>query len=177
MEAFSSRRLLVREPQLGDTELHQLPSGPHPGQGQRRVGSGGQRHVDARREVVEEEAERVVAGGVGDEVVVVQHQEQLCADRVQVVEQRRQDQSVKVGAGAPQRLQRGRPHLRLDCPQGVHQIGPQAGRVVVALVDREPGDPAATGRHPPLAEQSGLAEPGRRVQQAQLGLQARLEQR
>ena len=68
------------------------------------VGSRGQRHMDAGREVVQEEAECLVAGRVGDEVVVVQDQEQRRGDGMQVVEQRRHDHPVEVGAGAPQRL-------------------------------------------------------------------------
>ena len=176
MEAFRSADASSCVNRSSATRSSTSSSGPHPGQGERRVGSRGQRHMDAGREVVQEEAECLVAGRVGDEVVVVQDQEQRRGDGMQVVEQRRHDHPVEVGAGAPQRLERGRPHLRLDRPQGLRHIDPQAGRIVVLLVDREPGDPAATGR-PPLAEQGGLAEPGGRVQEAQPGLHALLEQR
>jgi hypothetical protein len=70
------RGLLAGELQVGDPELGHVPTDPHPGHGQRRVGTAGQRHMDARREVVQEIADALVAGGVGDQVVVVQDQEQ-----------------------------------------------------------------------------------------------------
>jgi hypothetical protein len=47
--------LFVRELQVGDPQLGQLLTGPHPGQGQRGVNPGGQHHMDPDGEVVQEE--------------------------------------------------------------------------------------------------------------------------
>ena len=58
------RGLLAGELQVGDPELGQLPTDPHPGQGQRRVGTAGQRHMDPRREVVQEVADAPVEAGL-----------------------------------------------------------------------------------------------------------------
>jgi hypothetical protein len=124
------------------------------------------------REMVQEEAERLVAGGVGHQMVVIQYQHELRVDRGQLVEQRRQHRPVQVRARAPQGLERGPAHVGLDGPERLDHVHPEAGRVVVALVQRHPGHPAGTGTGAPLGKQRRLAEPGGCVEQAELALQA-----
>ena len=144
---------------------------------ERRVDPGRQHHMHISRKMVQEQAEGLVADRVGHHVVVVQHQHQRPAHRAQVVDQRRHHHPLQLHARAAQRLQGDGPHPRLDGPQRRHQIAPEAGRVVVALIQRHPSHPPATSRLAPLGEQGRLAGPGRRGQQAQLGLQAGLEHR
>ena len=58
------RRLPGREPQVRGAQLGQLPAGPQPRQGQRRVAAAGQRQVQPRRPVLEQEPERLRAPAV-----------------------------------------------------------------------------------------------------------------
>ena len=169
--------LFVGELQVGGPDLGQLSPGSHPGQRQRRVGTGRQRHVDACWEVVQEQGQGPVADRVGDQVVVVQDQEQRQPGRAQLVEQSRQDRPVQVRAWAPQGRQRAPPYARLDGAERLHHIGPEPCGVVVALVQRDPGHPASARDRAPLGQQRRLAEAGRSVHQAELALQAELEQR
>jgi hypothetical protein len=169
--------LFVGELQIAHPQFGQLSSGSHPGQLKRRVGPGGQRHVDAGREVLQEVTEPVMAAGIGDEVIVVQHQYQRRADRAQVVQQRRQDHPIKVRARTAQGLERGGADPGLDGAERLDHIDPEPRRVVVARVQRDPGHPTPAGFSAPLAEQGRLARTGRSVQQTQLGRQAGLEQR
>ena len=164
-------RLLVGEVQVGDPDLGQLSPGSHPGQRQRWVSPSRQHYVDAGREVVQEDAEGLVAAGVGHQVVVVQHQHQRRADRAQLAVQRRQHRPVQVRPGALQGSKRGRAHARLDGPQRLHDVSPEASRVVVALVQRHPGHPAGALHGAPLGRSVACrirAEP----RAAQLALQA-----
>ena len=118
-----------------------------------------------------------MADRVGDQVVVVQDQEQRQSRRAQLVQQSRQDRPVQVRAWAPQGRQRAPPYARLDGAERLHHIGPEPCGVVVALVQRDPGHPASARDRAPLGQQRRLAEAGRSVHQAELALQAELEQR
>ena len=73
-------------------------------------------------------------------------------------------------AGAQQGLERGRAHARLDGAEGLDHIDPEAGGVVVPLVQRDPGYPTPTVGSLPLGQQGRLAEPGRRLHQAEPAL-------
>jgi hypothetical protein len=129
--------------------------------------------------MIDEERERLVAVGVGHQVVVVQREHQLRLDRGQLVEQLGQGhlgQEVD-RASALQQLERHLPERGLDHPEGFDDIGPEPHRVVVALVQRHPGDPPRwLVGHGPLGQQRGLSRSGGGVDQAQPSLCPLLQQ-
>ena len=71
------RRLLRGEPQVGGAQLGQVPTGPQPGQRQRRVGPAGQHQVQARRQVIQQERQRRVHLQGVDQVVIINDQQHL----------------------------------------------------------------------------------------------------
>ena len=116
---------------------------------------------------------------VGDQVVVVQHQHQVGLAGGELVEQLRQDHlGEDVGrARALEQGERALPEAGLDHPERLDDIGPEPHRVVVAVVQRQPGDPpGAVVGPPPLGQQGGLARTGRGVDQAQPPLGPGLQQ-
>ena len=72
--AQEGRRLVGGEAQLGVPQLGELAPGPQPRQGQRRVGPAGQDGMQARWQVIEQEAQRRMHRLRADQVVVVEHQ-------------------------------------------------------------------------------------------------------
>ena len=163
------RRLLRREPQFRRAQLGQLPAGPPPRQGQRRVAAAGQGQVQPRRLVLEQEPERLVHERRADHVIVVQDQQQrpvrvgLAGD---LVDQGRHQRLERRGRGRPEQRAHPLADPRPHPVQRGHRMPPEPGRVVVAGVQRQPGHgmPAAPG---PLGQQDRLAVPGRRADQDQ----------
>ena len=153
------------EPEVGGSQLDELAAGAKPRQRQRRVGPGGQDDPEPLGQVLDEERDRLVHLGLGDDVVVVEDQHTGVGVGGEVVDQagdRVEGRGGGVGRGA--RLQPG--------PlQGGHEVGEEPGDVVVALVEREPGDTdvgASLGEAAdPLGEDGRLAEPRRRGDQPQ----------
>ena len=167
------------EAELGDAQLDQLAAGPQAGQGQGRVDPGGHHQVHVGRQVLDEEPEAGMAHPVGDQVVVVQHQHQVGLAGGELVEQLRQDH-LGEDVGRARALEQGERALAepgLDHPERLDDIGPEPHRVVVAVVQRQPGDPpGAVVGPPPLGQQGRLARPGRGVDQAQPPLGPGLQQ-
>ncbi len=92
---------------------------------------------------------------VGDHVVVVQDEHDRPGLRDQVVDQQGNrgvaDRAPPGGQGA----QRAFPDAGQRLPERGQHVAPEQDRVVVAGVERHPGDPRVTGRAP-LCEQGGL---------------------
>ena len=102
--------LVGGEAQVGGADLEQLAPGAQARQRQGRVGAAGDHQVDLRRQVLEQERHRLVDLRRLDDVVVVEHQDQVVVDGVQVVEQRRDDDVRRLpeapGARAARRRRR-----------------------------------------------------------------------
>ena len=161
-------RLLGPEPQGGGAQLGQLPAGPERGQGQRRVGPAGQDQPQLVGQPVQQQPQAVVDRRGLDPVVVVQDQGELAGLAGQGVDQDGDHGLERRRPGAAP--EQGRHPLAgpgLGLVKGGGHVPPEAGGVVVALVERQPGHrpPAAPG---PFAEQGRLAEPGRGAYQGQL---------
>ena len=144
-----------REPQVGGAQLQQLASRPQPRQRQRRVGPGRHRDARPRREVLQEERDGVVHGGFGDDVVVVERQHRGPVELVEVVDQAGQH---RLGRELAAGLEQGR-----GLGPGAHrgdQMRQEPTGVVVALVQRQPGNPRRrlVPGCQPLGEQRRLAE-------------------
>ena len=117
------------------------------------------------RLVLEEERHPVVHLGRLDEVVVVQDQHQVGRQPVEVVEQR-SERRIDRRRGRRQQLERSVAESRHGGLHGGHHVGPEQRGVVVAPVQRQPGDRGSVRGSPgkPFGEQGRLAEPSRRGQ-------------
>ena len=171
------RRLPRCEPQFRGAQLGQLPAGPQPRQGQRRVAAAGQRQVQPRRPVLEQEPERLVHRLRADHVIVIQDQQQrLICIRLAgyLVDQGRHQRLERRRRGRPEQRAHPLADPRPHPVQRGHRMPPEPGRVVVASIQRQPGHwmPAAPD---PLGQQDGLAVPGRRADQDQSASPALVE--
>ena len=134
-------RLGRGEAEVGGAHLGELPATAEPGQRQRWVGAGRDHQVQVVGEVVEEEGHRLVHVRRFDGVVVVENEDPLRARRVlagarDVVDERGQGGG---GRGGVQRLENCGVDVEADASKGGHQVGQEAGQVVVAVVEGEPG--------------------------------------
>jgi len=71
------RGLVGSEPKLGGAQLGELTAGPQPPQRQRRVGPARQHHLQPRRQMLQQEQQRLVHRLSVEQVVVVQNQDRL----------------------------------------------------------------------------------------------------
>ena len=159
-------RLGGAEPQVFGPQLGQVPAYPQAAERQRRVGPGDEHQVQLRRAAIQQRGDRRVHLGAGDEMVVVQHQDQRSLGRRQLVDERGEHVAQHVGAGRVQPPQRGGPRGRARLAGGEQQVTPEALGVVVAAVERNParGD-IVPGQ--PVGHDRALAPPGRRDDQGQ----------
>ncbi|MGD8997907.1 MAG: hypothetical protein PVH80_07345, partial [Anaerolineae bacterium] len=138
------------EAEVSLTQLGQLAAPAQPGDRQGWVGAGGDDQVQAGRQVVEQEGERVVDGLGRDEVVVVEDEDDLatggfpcrlagCRAGRDVVDEGGEDRFSRWRPGGLERGQGGLSDARLHGLQGGDEVGEEAGQVVVALVEGEPG--------------------------------------
>ena len=155
-------------------QLGQLPAGPQPGQRQRRVAAAGQHQVQRGRQVVQQELQRPVHLRRVDQVVVVDDQRHVVGCRGELVDQRRH--------GRGERRRRGAGDQRTDPlgdpgPHPVQRggdVAPEPHRVVVARVQRQPGDRPPVGAAPSRpAGSTCRTRPGRRPAPARLPSPAR----
>ena len=114
------------------------PRGAQAREWQRRIGAGGDHQVQARRQVIEDEGERLVDRRAVDGMVIIQHQDGIRRQRGQGVEHPRQ-----------QRIDRGR-WRELERRQGIggetgleriqrrDHIAPEACRIVISGIERDP---------------------------------------
>ena len=154
------------EPQVVGPQLGQVAAYPQAAERQRRVGPGEKHQVQLRRTAIQQRGHRRVHLGAGDEVVVVQHQDQRGPLRRQFVNERGEHVTQHVGAGRVQSPQRGGPRRRARLVGGEQQVPPEALGVVVAAVERNParGD-IIPGQ--PVGHDRALAPPGGRYDQGQ----------
>jgi hypothetical protein len=133
-------RLVLGEAQVALAHLGELAAGPQPGQRQRRVGAAGQHQPQAGRRALQQQGEAAVDRRRLDEVVVVQHQRQLSGPGDQLVDDGGHHRLQRGRLGPAQ--QRGEPLADRD-PRPVQRggdVAPEPHRVVVAGVQRHPGD-------------------------------------
>jgi hypothetical protein len=152
-------------PQLGQVTAH-----PQPGQRQRRVGAGGHDQAQRLRQVRDEELDGLVNAGIGEHLVVVEHQHVPAGRRGQLVQQQRQRQVDHRPVGRADGLQGRLADVVADPAQRGEHVTPEPGGLVVVLVERDPGDAPPLPRvGRPAAQQARLAPPGRRHHHGQPG--------
>src|ERR1700722_20269159 len=112
--------------------------------------------------MLQEERHLLVTAGLGDRLVVVKHESNRRRKRSQLVEQ-----DGKHGSGDIRLVDLKLPGIRLaDEPrasflQRVHDVPQERARIILAVTEREPGEPPTLHlAGPPLCYQSRLAEAG-----------------
>jgi len=156
------RRLLRGEAEIGRTDLQELASSPQAGERPRWVRPAGDDEVQLFREVLDQEEHRLLHVEGLDEVVVVQHQDDIAGERSEVVQQTGDDRFQRCRGGL-QPAQCVGSDVGSDLSHGGDDIGPEHRRVAVAPVERQPRRRLhllIVGGEP-LGEQRGLAEAGR----------------
>ncbi|MDQ4068558.1 MAG: hypothetical protein M3203_03640, partial [Actinomycetota bacterium] len=115
------------------------------------------------REVLDQEEHRLLNVEGLDDVVVVQHQDDIVGERFEVVEQAGDDRFQRRRRGLQCAQCVGSYISGSDLAHGGDDIGPEQRRVAVTPVERQPRRLrlGAFGGEP-LREQRGLAEAGRR---------------
>jgi hypothetical protein len=186
--------LAWREAEIGGAQLRHLVPGAQAREWERRVSACGDNHVQLGREVVKQEAHGLMNRPSVDQVVVVEHERRVERHHTQVVQERREDGLDRWRLRGRQQGQCGRATSRLECVQRRADVPPEAERIVIRAIHRDPGNVcgvrrAAWGlkivgrRNPhapsrkPLNEQCGLAEASRRSDQQQFAHQSRLHAR
>ena len=127
------------EEELGAADLDQLIARPQATEGQRRVGARGDDEVDLRGRLARRKATASWTAGRADRVVVVQDEDQVAGQSAQVVQERGQDVPGRRGLRGPEHGQGSRAHALLHPVEGRDDVGEEPHRVVVVLVEREPG--------------------------------------
>ncbi len=164
------------EAQVGGAHFGQLAARSQPRQRQRRVFARGDHQVQGRRQMLNEKCQRLPDRGRLDDVVVVQHQQRRRRERRQLVDQRGQQRFQRRRLWRTQRGQHARAQLRRNPLHRRREIDEKARRIVVANVEREPGDRTPTLRNPG-ADQRRLAKTRRRGDQRQPAVQPGVQPR
>ena len=166
------RRLVEAEPEVGGAHLTQFTPAPVPGQAKGRIGTAGQHHAQLGRTVLEQEPDGRVHTFRTDQVVVVedqQHVRQVWLGR-DIVDQRADQRVVtRRRRWASQRPQPPGNARTRQVESGQH-VAPEPYRVVVSLIEGQPGDRPG---HVPgtLRQENRLAVTRRRGHQHQPAVQ------
>ena len=99
-------------------------------------------------------------GGGRHQMIVVKDEHQWRRKRRQLVEKKGKDRFRRWRLGCAQQLLHTAAKLRLLGLQGGNQIGEKTGRVVVVVIQRQPGD-WVIGLGDPLANEGRFAKAGR----------------
>ena len=119
------------------------PHGPEPPQWQRRVGAARDDEVDVLGEVLHEEGNRLVGVLLGYELVVVEHQYNPMGQLGELVYEhgeRRLVEPAPTGAHSHENIGSEALFLRHDSAQRLDYVPPQPDRIVVLLVEGDPGE-------------------------------------
>ena len=134
-------RLGDREPEVGDGDLAQVPSGPMPGDVEGRLDPGGDHQLEPGRRMVQQEGHRLVHLGARDQVVVVDHQRGPTGQRDHLVDELRAALPRRGSSpGVTRSSRRSLSDRRGDRPQRLDHVQEEADRVVVTPVQRDPGE-------------------------------------
>ena len=146
-----------RKAQIGGAEFGELTLNPQPGQRQRRVFAGGDGQMKRRRKMFQQKRQGRADLRIVQNVVVVQHKVDGVRQGAEVIEEFGEN-GGQVGRGHRLKSsQDSAPDLRGHALERCDQVKGEPYRVVVALVQREPGgwSPAAPC---PFTQQRRLPE-------------------
>ena len=111
-------------------------------------------------------------GLLRDEVVVIQDQDDVLGTGRYLVEQHGEDRLRRRRLGCLEKLQHLLPQTGLHRLECGNQVRPEAGRIIVPLVQGKPRHPGRKTFRP-LAEQGCFAKAGGRRNERQLAIQSR----
>jgi hypothetical protein len=121
--------------------------------------------------MVQQQCHLLVAAALADQVIVVKHEDDRIGQPGHLVDQHRKHRLAEVGSlclKGPQDLLAV--EVRARQAQRGHQVPPQPAGIVIAAVERDPGESLVIDRTgPPLRHQGVLAEAGRRRYEDQPG--------
>ena len=149
-------RFVRGELEVGRAELDEVADRAQAGDRERRVRPARDRHLDDRRRELDEPHDALVALVVLDDVVVVEDEDALLAQRVDLGRDRRR----RVGLPG-ETLEALAPAAAVDdATERRREVRPEDRRVVVEDIDRHPGEWPRVDVGP-VRQQRRLAEPGR----------------
>ena len=134
---------LLGEGELLGADLVHLSPGPEPPQWQRRVGAAGDDEVDVLGEMLHEEGHRLVRVLLGYELVVIEHHDDPMGQLGELVYERGKrcsDEPLPHGAYSHKNIG---PEVLLfwhNLAQRLYYVPPQPDRIVVLLVEGDPGE-------------------------------------
>ncbi len=145
--------------QIGDAQFGALPPGAQAGQRQVWIFARGDEQVHLRRLVFDEESQGLIDRLGIDRVVVIQDEQKVLRDGGNFVEQGGQNGFDLQRLGGLERSQQPLANSRLDRLQRFYQVRDEPRRIVIPLIQRQPGDrlPATCD---PFADQRGFAKAG-----------------
>ena len=171
--------LLLREGEIFGAKLVQLSGGPEPPQGQRWVRAARDDEVDVLWEVLHEEGHRPVGLARAHVLVVVEDHDNPTGQLGEPVYERGKRRFDERPARRSHSREDVRPevYLRQGPAQRLRHVPPQPDRVVVALVEGDPGEGRLGLLRPqPVGKERGLAVAGGGAQDAELTAQAVVEE-
>ena len=168
--------LLLGEAKLLCVDLGQLATGAEAGERERRLGTAREHKLEGLGKVLEKERETLVDLRIPDQVVVVEHEHDRVRQRRELVAERGEYVVDDADPRGPQHGKRDLAGARVERAKRVDEVGPEPDRVVVAAVERDPGErPCLALERVPIGEQRRLPPPGGRADQRQLARRAGTE--
>ena len=166
-------RLREGERQLARAHLRELASGPQPREPQRRIRARAHDHAAVRRETLERIVDGRQAFRVGHGVEVVEHDDDPVRERVHAVHEL-VDGRLDRAAGDAEPLERTAPEPLTHPIDGGGDVRPEPNRIVVELVEGDPGERVTTALAP-AAHGRRLPVPGRGRDERQRRIDAPLQ--
>src|SRR5215212_324278 len=167
---------ILGEGELLGADLVHLSLGPKPSQWQRRVRAARDDEVDVLGEVLQEEGHRVMRALLGHELIVIEHQDDLIGqlrDLVYERGERRFDEPLPHGAHSQENIGSEVLFFRQDLAQSLYYVSPQPYRIVVLLVEGDPGEGHLGFFYlTPVGQKGRLSVAGRGAHDANLGIQS-----
>ena len=133
------RRLLGREAQVVDADFDELSTRAQPRERQAGFRAAADHEVEIGRLVLDHEGHCVEYLLRLHDFEIVEHEDERVALRRHVVHQRGEDYGP-AQRRARELLERCRAQLRAAAAHGAHHVGEESPELVVALLEREPGD-------------------------------------
>jgi hypothetical protein len=159
------------EAQVGGAQVGELALGAQAGEGQGRVGATDEHQAAGAGQVPQQVGDQLMNRLAGQPVVVVEHQGQPVGQGVEFDQEGLQKGVEGHGAWSVQQVEGGGQRAGGDVLNRPCQVGQEAQRVLVVLIERQPGHRVPW---PVGAERTAIATTGRA--QEPLGRQGRLSE-
>ena len=148
---FVGRKAQVRLAQFG-----QLTTRAQASQGQGRVGAGSDDQMQLRQQMVEQKGKSVVDRLSRDEVIIVENEGKSFRHRGNLVDRSRQERLDCKWLGGLQGRDDRLADVLVDSLCGRDEIGQEVGWIIIALIQRQPGDGWAEARNQVFRKKPGF---------------------